>query len=177
MSAALLMSSLQARVQMLTEEPLSPATLMSRLDHSISTKCPNNRFITMFCCVVDPQSGQTAYCNAGHNPAFLVRASGEVESLSAMGTVLGILPERGYKESHAAMQPGDLIAIYSDGVTEAVNDAEEEFGEERLAKILVQHRENPAAEIIATVNRTIDEWTGSAPPDDDITLVIVRRSA
>jgi serine phosphatase RsbU (regulator of sigma subunit) len=177
MSAALLMSSLQARVQLLTEEPTSPAELMSRLDHSIAAKCPNNRFITMFCCVVDPESGETHYCNAGHNPALLVKASGEVEALTAMGTVLGILPERGYNESKAALQRGDLIAIYSDGVTEAVNDAEEEFGEDRLAELLVRYRGGSSESIIAAVNEALTAWTNAAPPDDDITLVIARRNA
>lgn len=176
MSAALLLSSLQARVQLLTEDPMGPAALMGRLDHSIAVKCPNNRFITMFCCIVDPTTGETLYSNAGHNPAFLVKVSGEVEPLAAMGTVLGILPERGYEESHTAIQPGDLIAIYSDGVTEAVNDVDEEFGEDRLAKLLVQHRESDAETIISSVNEVLAEWTGNAPPDDDVTLVIVRRS-
>jgi sigma-B regulation protein RsbU (phosphoserine phosphatase) len=156
---------------------MAPSTLMSRLDHSIAVKCPTNRFITMFCCIVDPETGETLYCNAGHNPAFLVKASGDVEALSAMGTVLGILPERGYDESQTAMQAGDLIAIYSDGVTEAVNDSEEEFGEDRLAQLLVKHRELCAEKIISAVNESLAEWTGAAPPDDDITLVIVRRSA
>jgi len=189
MSAALLVSSLQARIQLLTEEPMSPSSqllteepmspssLMSRLDHSIAVKCPNNRFITMFCCIVDPETGETLYCNAGHNPAFLVRASGEVEELSAMGTVLGILPERGYGESQITIQPGDLIAIYSDGVTEAVNSEDEEFGEDRLSQLIVEHRESSAEEIVNHVNDTLAEWTGDAPPDDDITLVIVRRES
>ena len=175
MSAALLVSSLQARIQLLTEEPMSPSSLMSRLDHSIAVKCPNNRFITMFCCIVDPETGETLYCNAGHNPAFLVKASGEVEALSAMGTVLGILPERGYDEGQVTVQPGDLIAIYSDGVTEAVNGEDEEFGEDRLSQLIVKHRESSAEEIVRLVNDTLAEWTGDAPPDDDITLVIVRR--
>lgn len=155
---------------------MAPSALMSRLDHSIAVKCPNNRFITMFCCIVDPATGVTDYCNAGHNPAFLVKASGEVQELTAMGTVLGILPERGYDESQTVIEPGDLIAIYSDGVTEAVNDSDEEFGEERLAQLIVQHRESSAVEIISAVNERLAEWTGSGPPDDDITLVILRRN-
>jgi sigma-B regulation protein RsbU (phosphoserine phosphatase) len=177
MSAALLVSSLQARVQLLTENPMSPVKLMSRLDHSISVNCPNNRFITMFICVVDPATGETHYCNAGHNPAFLIKASGDVEALTAMGTVLGILPERGYEEAQIVIETGDLIAIYSDGVTEAVNDADEEFGEDRLAQLIVTHRESSAEEIVCAVNDQLTEWTGDAPPDDDITLVIVRRTS
>jgi sigma-B regulation protein RsbU (phosphoserine phosphatase) len=175
MSAALLMSSLQARVQFLTEQPMDLATLMSRLDHSIAVNCPNNRFITMFLCVIDPTTGHTIYCNAGHNPALLVRSTGEVETLSAMGTVLGILPERGYSEQTATLQPGDLLAVYSDGVTEAANAAEEEYGEERLAQLLGKMREDSAENIVRAVNNALDEWTGAAPPEDDITLVIARR--
>ena len=73
------------------------------------------------------------------------------------------------------LRPGDLLALYSDGVTEAANQADEEFGQDRLADLLSRTRENSAEDIVKTVNNALDEWTGAAPPDDDITLVIARR--
>lgn len=175
MSAALLMTGLQARVQLLVEDGESLAEVMSRLDRSIASRCPQNRFITLFVFVIDPETGQAVYCNAGHNPAFIVRASGRIDPLTSMGTVLGILPELGYVEKEESLQPGDLIAIYSDGVTEAMNAEEEEFGEERLGRTLVENRERPAAEIVCAVNEALTEWTGEGSPDDDVTLVVARR--
>lgn len=177
MSAALLMSSIQARVQFLAEELGDLGALMARLDRSISSNCPNNRFITMFMFVIDPASGEAAYCSAGHNPAFVVRASGEVETLEAVGTVLGILPDLGYEEQTARLGPGDLIAVYSDGVTEAVRADDEEFGEQRLIDLLRARREDGAQTIVDAVTTALDEWTGSAPPIDDVTLVVARRTS
>lgn len=177
MSAALLMSSIQARVQLLAEEADDLGALMGRLDRSISANCPNNRFITMFMCLVEPRSGRATYCSAGHNPALVVRASGEVETLEALGTVLGILPELGYAEQAIRLEPGDLLAVYSDGVTEAVCAADEEFGEKRLAELLLQKRGESAQSIVDAVTAALDEWTGNAPPADDVTLVVARRTS
>jgi serine phosphatase RsbU (regulator of sigma subunit) len=173
MAAAMLMSNLQARVQMLTEEPIPLDVLMGRLDKSIANNCPSNRFITMFMCVLEPTTGRVVYCNAGHNPAFIVRGSGKVETLRAVGTVLGVLPDLGYENQFAQLEHGDLIAIYSDGVTEATRE-EEEFGEDRLEKILVEHRDKPAKEIVALVTGALNEWTSSGVPEDDITLIVAR---
>jgi serine phosphatase RsbU (regulator of sigma subunit)/pSer/pThr/pTyr-binding forkhead associated (FHA) protein len=174
MSAALLMSNLQARVQILAEATNDLAGLMHRLDQSIAANCPDNRFITMFFGLIDPATGRVVYTNAGHNPPLLVRATGEVERLEAMGTVLGILPEIGYEEQYCEMRPGDLLAVYSDGVTEAEHPEQGEFGEERLAEMLAQRRDAPAVEIVADVIDAVADWSEAAPPADDITLVITR---
>jgi serine phosphatase RsbU (regulator of sigma subunit) len=176
MAAAMLMSNLQARVQLLTEEPIELDKLMSRLDKSIAIKCPANRFITMFICVINPVSGETIYCNAGHNPAIVVRANGESEELRACGTVLGILPELGYVNQFAQLDKGDLIAIYSDGVTEATSENDEEFGQERLTKLLVSLRDKPAENVVADTIEAVSEWCSSGVADDDITLVVARRT-
>jgi serine phosphatase RsbU (regulator of sigma subunit) len=176
MSAALLMSSLQARVQLLFEDASNLATMMERLDKAVSTNCPSNRFITMFMCMIDPANSEMFYCNAGHNPALLIRASGEVTQLSAVGTVLGILPDLGYEQQVASLGEGDLIAIYSDGVTEEVDRNDAEFGEERLTRLLVENRHKPAQVVVDVVKRALDEWAAGAPPADDVTLVVARRS-
>jgi serine phosphatase RsbU (regulator of sigma subunit) len=176
MAAALLMSSLQARVRLLTEDPPPLAALMSRLDRSISATCPSNRFITLFMCTVDPKTGETVYCNAGHNPALLVRASGKVETLEPLGTVLGIMPDLGYEERRERLEPGDLLAIYSDGVTEATDENGEEFGQERLAALLVEKRDRTASEIVEAVNQAMSEWCPTEVAEDDVTLLVARRT-
>jgi len=174
MAAAMLMSNLQARVQMLTEEPLALDLLMARLDKSISNNCPANRFITLFMCVLDPETGRAVYCNAGHNPAILVRASGEVETLRAVGTVLGVLPDLGYENQYAQLEPGDLLAIYSDGVTEATRDGDEEFGPDRLTELLVEGRRNKSSEVVESVTNALDDWCSAGAPEDDVTLIVAR---
>jgi sigma-B regulation protein RsbU (phosphoserine phosphatase) len=118
------------------------------------------------------------YCNAGHNPAILVERDGRVRHLPACGTVLGILPELGYETRSTELAPGELIAIYSDGVTEVTSQGtDEEFGEERLAALLAAHRGRSAEEIVSTVTGALAEWMAGTGAVDDMTLVVARRTA
>jgi serine phosphatase RsbU (regulator of sigma subunit) len=175
MAAAMLMSNLQARVQLLTEAPPELAALITRLDRSLAANCPTNRFITLFMCVLDPATGAVTYCNAGHNPALVIRASGEVEALDAQGTVLGILPDLPYDEFPLQINPGDMVAIYSDGVTEATGEDGSEFGQERLAELLAARRGESAQEIVHSVTEAVASWCTSEVAEDDITLMVARR--
>lgn len=177
MPAALMMSSLQARVRVLAEEPIDVTVMVKRLNRALCANCPSNRFITFFFCLVEPSSGTISYCNAGHNPPLLVRRSGEFERLEGGGMILGILPMAPYQESAARMEPGDLLVLFSDGVTEATPpDRDLEFGEERLAAIVHRNADQPASAIVAAINRELAEWTQGAPPADDVTLVLARRA-
>jgi len=175
-SAAMLMSSLQARVQVLTEDALDLATMVTRLNRVVSMNCPENRFITFFVAVVDPKGGELIYCNAGHNPPILVRANGSVETLEGGGVILGILPKATYVEHKTRLDPGDVVVLFSDGVTEAVKpDLDEEFGETRLAEVIRKNTSIPASDLIDVINNAVSEWSGGAPAADDVTLVIARR--
>ena len=173
--ASLLMMGLQARVQVLADEPQNVAAVMTRLNKGTCANCPSNRFITLFMCILDPASGELVYANAGHNPPVLVRADGKTEFLDGGGPVLGIVSAACYQEYRARMDPGDLLVLYSDGVTEATSPAEEEFGEERFAQILCGNRHRPASEIVSVVTKALAEWAAGSPPADDVTLVIARR--
>ena len=109
-------------MQVLAEDPGNLAHFMTRLNKATCAKCPSNRFITFFFCVLDPATGELSYANAGHNPPILVRANGDAEMLEGGGPVLGILPfARTAKCAHP--RPGDMLVLYSDGVTEANNPA------------------------------------------------------
>ena len=172
----MLMSSLQARVQVLTEDALDLATMVTRLNRVVSMNCPENRFITFFVAVVDPKGGELIYCNAGHNPPILVRANGSVETLEGGGVILGILPKATYVEHKTRLDPGDVVVLFSDGVTEAVKpDLDEEFGETRLAEVIRKNTSIPASDLIDVINNAVSEWSGGAPAADDVTLVIARR--
>ena len=176
MPAALMMMGLQARVRIMTGDLDDLPGLIDRLNRSLAGVCPSNRFITMFLCVLDPGAGQLTYCNAGHNPPLLLRADGNVEELSEGGPVLGLPLRIPYRQGQQELRVGDLIAMFSDGVTEAENPAGEEFGTERLAAILAQRRDESSELIISAVNRAVEEWTGGAPAADDVTLVVARRT-
>jgi serine phosphatase RsbU (regulator of sigma subunit) len=176
MPAALIMSKLQACCQMLAEEGGEVADLVQRLDRIVAGACPTNRFISLFYAHLHPSTGQMTYTNAGHNPPILIRSSGQVELLEGGGTVLGIMPEIGYEQRACQMEPGDICAVFSDGVTEAASPDDEEFGEERLTDLLVAARNKPLEEVLDLVNRSLAEFTAGTPQADDITLVIVRRT-
>ncbi len=176
MPASLLMMSLQARVQVLADEPQNLAAVITLLNKITCRNCPSNKFITFFFCVLDPATGELAYCNAGHNPPVIVRTNGGAEYLEGGGTVLGILSIATYSEYHAKLEPGDVLAIYSDGVTEANNGKEEEFGEDRFSAVLAANRQKGAPEIVAAVNQALTEFAAGSPPADDITLIVARRA-
>jgi phosphoserine phosphatase RsbU/P len=175
MPASLLMSSLQARVHVVFDEGEDLASKMTSLNKATCRTCPDNRFITFFLTVADPSTGELVFSNAGHNPPLLVRASGGFETLSGGGMILGILPMATYQENRATMAPGDVLVLFSDGVTEASDPRGEEFGEERLATLVASLRESPAAEIVEAVHRTVAAFTEGAPAGDDITVVVARR--
>jgi sigma-B regulation protein RsbU (phosphoserine phosphatase) len=173
--ASLMMMGLQARVQVLADEPQNLAAVINLLNKITCRNCPSNKFITFFFCVLDPATGELAYCNAGHNPPVIVRANGTVEYLDGGGPVLGILSIAIYSDYRAKLEPGDVLAIYSDGVTEANNAKEEEYGDERFAAVLTANRQKTAAEILAAVNQDLAEFAAGSPPADDITLIVARR--
>jgi len=176
MPAALLMSSLQARVHVVFEEPDHLAQKMTRLNKGTCANCPDNRFITFFTCIADPKSGDVVYTNAGHNPPLVVRAKGGFETLQgAGGMILGILPMAQYQEANITLNPGDILVLFSDGVTEAVDPEDHDFGEERLANLVALLRDRPAAEIVEEVHRAVHAFTQGAPAADDITVVVARR--
>jgi sigma-B regulation protein RsbU (phosphoserine phosphatase) len=175
MPASLLMMGLQARVQVLIEEPKSLAEVMTRLNRITSANCPPNRFISLFFCILDGDTGEITFCNAGHNPPVIVRANGSYEQLKGGGPVLGILPTIEYKEFQAKLGEGDGLVIYSDGVTEAINPAGDEFEIEGLAKAVIEVRSLAAKDVIRQINEALVGFTAGAPQSDDITLIVARR--
>ena len=180
MGAALLMMNLQAMVRAQVETGRSLRDVMARLNRSIHQSVRGLRFVTLFLAEIDPESGQVTYVNGGHNPPYVVRASGETEPLTAGGLLLGMFPEAEYEEGSATLQPGDLLVIYSDGVTEARAPAKpgeemgEEWGEERLLDLLRESRSRPAEEVVEHLIGTIRRFNGPAQLADDVTVAVIR---
>ena len=175
MPASLLMSSLQARVKVLFEDGDDLAQKITRLNKTTSASCPDNRFITFFLTIVDPATGELVYTNAGHNPPLLVRKNGTVEQLQGGGMILGILPLSEYEEFRIRMDPGDTLVLYSDGVTEAVNPSDVDYGEDRLAELTTSLQGRPAWEVVAAIQSAVKQFSEGAPQADDITVVVMRR--
>jgi len=177
MPAALLVSSLQARVQVLFDEPDPLDSRVARLNRAIKTNCPDNRFITFFIGVLDPAAGCFTYCNAGHNSGIVVHRDGSAERLEATGLILGIMAGAAYTKQVCRIEPGDLLVLFSDGVSEAARADTEEFGEDRLVALLQQHRNENAQAIIEAVIQGVADFCCGTPPADDITIVAAKRTA
>ncbi len=176
LGAALLMSSLQARAHVIFEEVERFSEQVCRLNRSIATNCPLNCFITLFAAVLDPASGELTYCNAGHNPPLLIRSNDGVARLEPTGIPLGIMRDSTYEQKSCRLEPGDLLILFSDGVTEACTpDMNEEFGEQRLVSAARDKRNSRASELIQAINADLVAFTRGAPPADDITIVVARR--
>jgi len=174
--AALLMSSLQARVQMLVETAPDPAFALTTLNRNLAARNPVGKFITFYYGLLDLNTGCLLYSNAGHNYPLLARAEGRVEPLTGSGMVMGLFPDTQYQLRETRMDHGDLLALYSDGVTEARSITGEEFGEHGLATFLAAHRSEPCAEIVTALAQHVREWCGKSSFTDDFTVLLVRRS-
>jgi sigma-B regulation protein RsbU (phosphoserine phosphatase) len=176
MPAAMLMSSLQARLQILVETDENPASIVARLNKSISGNCPDNRFITFFLAIIDYATGGIRYCNAGHNPPLMVRAHGLTERLEGGGIILGILPIAQYTEHRTVIQSGDTLVLFSDGVSEAMpNGSDEEFGEMRISMAILNRASQSSARLIDGVIEDLQVWCAGTPYADDVTLLIVKK--
>ena len=176
MPAAMLMASLQARLQILVETEEAPAKIVTRLNRSISGNCPENRFITFFLMIIDPETGELRYCNAGHNPPLLVRASGVTEKLDGGGLILGILAMAQYTEHKTTFQAGDTVVLYSDGISEATPiGIDEEFGEDRIGMSILNRPSENSSQLIEGVLQDLQGWCAGAPYVDDVTIVVTRK--
>jgi serine phosphatase RsbU (regulator of sigma subunit) len=174
--AALLMSSLHAAVHAQATTRLSGCEVVSEINQYIYDNTPPNKYVTFFYSELDARTHQLTYINAGHNSPLLVRTSGEVTRLDVGGFPVGITPDCEYREGWAQMEPGDVLVIYSDGVTESQNEQGDEFDEARLIEVVQRNRERSAASIRDRVDEALTKFVGQATAVDDLTLVILKRS-
>lgn len=174
-SAALLLSALQARLHTISEEELPIETIVSRVNNGLCTSMPVNRFVTFFGSILDPLDGTLAYTNAGHNPPFLVKASGDVEPLTAGGPVLGVLRSAPYDSASIRLDTGDVVVMYTDGVSEAHPSGGDEFGEDRVKELVRANRHRTSGEIMNTLKDAVLEYIGDQAAEDDVTVVVVKR--
>ena len=175
--AALLMALLLAMMRTLVDERLEPAALMERLNIQVCRQAPGTRFITLFYSVFDMATGELTYVNAGHTQPLVLHADGRVTHLIDGGVALGMFEASTYKAGRLALAPSDLLAIYSDGITEAENREGRPFDEGGLEEVLLAERNNNVAAIGAAVVRAVEIYTSDVRFADDLTLLLLRRSA
>jgi len=173
--AALLMSGFRAALVSQDLSQAKPEDVASRVNEFLNRSVEPGRFVTAFLGLLDAATGQLTYVNAGHNPPLLLRAGGAVESLEAGGVILGILPGSRYARGEVTLSPGDLVALYTDGVTEGANAANEMWGEERLSALLRSAAASSARDIATRIVREVRAFEGERGPADDITVLVAKR--
>jgi serine/threonine protein kinase len=175
-AGALLMSSLHAAVHGQVSEGHSVLETVGAVNRYLADNTPANRFVTLFYAELDPATGALAFVNAGHNPPLIAHgADSTLEQLGAGGLPLGILPDYDYREGRTQLRPGDVLVVYSDGVTETQNPQGEEFGTERLQQVISQNLRATASGIRDKIEAALSAFAQGTPAVDDITLVIVKR--
>ncbi len=171
--AALLVSTVHAAVHLQIDDAKTVADLIGRIDRHLQRYAATRKFLTAFFGLLEPDSGTLRYVSAGHNPALLQRASGAIEQLKATGVPLGMFPNASWKEESVTLERGDLLCVYTDGVSEALDAADEEFGLERLGQLLVPAA--PVEDLCRSVFDAVETFAADVPQYDDQTLMLIRR--
>ena len=175
-AAALLMSSLHAAIHAQVAAKSSLDETIVSVNEYLAENTPANRFVTLFAAELDPLTGKLRYINAGHNPPLIARRDGSVEQLGSGGLPLGIMGGAQYEAGEVQLNNGEVLVVYSDGVSEAVNLKDEEFGLDRLSDVVARNIAASASGLRDKVESALSTFTETAPANDDITLVIVKRN-
>jgi phosphoserine phosphatase RsbU/P len=171
-SAALLMANLQASFRAFASEEVSPSNLVGKLNEVISNNIAPDKFVTFWYCTIDTKENRLTYASAGHWPPILFHKSGEGVPLREGGTPLGIFPDRNYEDEGFPLASGDRLVLYTDGLTEAMNSDEQEFGERRLLELCSSKIALSASELLVAIRKEVVSFC-SGNFQDDFTLVVV----
>jgi len=176
MGASILAASVESAYQAWAAENFAPDRLCTRLNEFVYRRTNPEKFITMIIALYDPESGSVIYTNAGHNPGILIRKNGTHELLGAHGPPIGLLAGVKYSSGTFTLEPDDLLALYTDGLTEAENPDGDQFGLEKLVAVVTGARRRALADIDAEVALVMSEFAAGTPYNDDRTLVLLRRT-
>ena len=171
-SAALLMANLQASFRAFASEDVSPSTLVGKLNEVISNNIAPDKFVTFWYCTIDTKENRLTYASAGHWPPILFHKSGGGVPLREGGTPLGIFPDRNYEDEGFPLASGDRLVLYTDGLTEAMNSDEQEFGEGRLLELCSSKIALSASELLVAIRKEVVSFC-SGNFQDDFTLVVI----
>jgi phosphoserine phosphatase RsbU/P len=174
LSAAILMSNVHAGLRILVQAGHPAGELCDQLNRHLCKFTEGHRFATLFYAEWSPPEKRLTFVNAGHTRSILIGRSG-LRRLEVGGMPIGLLPTSSFESKHITLEPGDLVAVYSDGITEAGIFSAEPFGESRLEAVIAKHREKPLHEIQSQVLAAVRNWSGREP-EDDITLLLAKAA-
>jgi serine phosphatase RsbU (regulator of sigma subunit) len=177
MAASLLAASFDALLMGPIEVGQAPDLICAKVSRRLFLKTPPERYVTAFVAALDPGPGRISYTNAGHNPGLLVRADGSVRRLGANGPPVGLFPAVEYERGEILLGPGDLVVLYTDGITEAANPGGDEFGLDRLEAVVRDHAREPLVALAVAIETAVEVFVDGTPFADDRTVVMVRREA
>ncbi|MEO8216311.1 MAG: SpoIIE family protein phosphatase [Acidobacteriota bacterium] len=176
LTAALLLTGLQAAFRIFTKNDPDPATLVTQLNSAMKENMPQSKFVTLFAARLEPATGLVEFANAGHNPPLFVGAAG-VQPLTTTDIILGMFPNAQYRKQTLQLQPGDSLVLFTDGVTEASSDGEDEYGSARLEELVGKLHGRPAEVFTGEIERSVLEFVQDDHCADDVTMVVVTRKA
>jgi sigma-B regulation protein RsbU (phosphoserine phosphatase) len=172
------MSVVQASLRIISaEDGISLPQLVAKMNRYLYRSTGVSGYATFFYAQLDEDRRHLRYVNAGHNPPYLLRPSAvtnEIEELSTGGMIIGMFPQARYEEAAVDLESGDVLIAFTDGVTEALNPAEEEFGEERLKGLLRELAHLPVAEIASQISHQLRAWISEADQHDDLTFLLMK---
>jgi sigma-B regulation protein RsbU (phosphoserine phosphatase) len=175
MGAALLMSNILASFRILYESELFGLSYaVEQVSSQMFKHSAPGDYATLFIGILEPDRRKISYINAGHNPPLIVRSDGSVEQLEPCGIVIGVLDSASWEEKTLELSEGDLLFVYSDGVTEAQHESAQ-YGEARMIGHVVKAREKSSKEIIGRLMNDVNDFMGDAPRSDDITIMIIKK--
>ena len=149
--------------------------VMRKVNQLLHESTERDKFVTAFYGVLDWRNAMLIFSNAGHNPPLLIRADGTTEPLSEGGVALGVLEDTHYEERPLAISPGDVLLMYTDGVSEAENEHGEQFGPERIEQLVRANAGHTARELMQDLVAAVLDWAGERGIGDDLTLLVVRK--
>jgi sigma-B regulation protein RsbU (phosphoserine phosphatase) len=173
-AAALLMAAFRASLLAEIRNHYAIRRIFEKVNRLLYESTDTGKFVTAFYGVLDVKNRVFTFSNAGHNPPLLLRANGTAEWLTEGGLALGILSEATYEERPVALASGDMLVLYTDGVTEASNVTGEQYGVKRLEDLVRARASEPARALVEAIREEVEAFTGDRHLDDDLTLVVAR---
>src|SRR6266478_5599200 len=172
--AALLMAFLRASLRAATHIGYSPQVSMAKVNYLLWESIERNQFVTAFYGILDATNRKLAYTNAGHNPPLLLTGDGKHRFIERGSLPLGMFKDTRYHEYYQTIEPGEMLVLYTDGVTEAQNRKDEEYGRDRLARAVKANETLSARDLIAAVHKEVIEWTDGKGATDDVTFFVIK---
>ena len=177
MSAAMLMSNLQATLRAQILSGFNSTETLKRANTVLYQNTDSTKFVTLFFGIVNIDSNEIKYCNAGHNNPFHIDKSNKFIELDVGGLILGFQTDSSYLEGNISFNPEDTLVLFSDGITEAMNENNEEFGEDRLTELITKYKNEDAYKMIDKIMDAVNEFAEGIAQSDDMTLMIIKRDA